>query len=111
MIYKICPADEWAQAARQRTWAGSDLDQRDGFIHFSTAGQVAGTLARHFAGTVELVLVAVDEAGLTDLRYQPSRDGALFPHLYGELPVSRVAWVKPLKRGPGGVFVLPQECQ
>jgi uncharacterized protein (DUF952 family) len=96
-IYKICDAALWREAERSGVFAGAPVDRADGYIHFSTAGQVAETAARHFAGQADLVLVAVDAAALgTALRHEPSRGGALFPHLYGTLPLSAVRWVKPL---------------
>ncbi len=107
MIYKICPARDWAQAVQQRSYTGSADDARDGFIHFSTADQVAGTLAKYYADADDLVLVGVDDVGLGDaLRFEPSRDGALFPHLYAELPLKHVCWTKPLTRGSDGRFDL-----
>ncbi len=88
-IYKIMPAADWAAAKAAGAYTGSADDVRDGFIHFSTREQVAGTLARHFAGQQDLVLVTVDPATLgAALVWEPSRGGALFPHLYGVLPVS-----------------------
>ena len=96
-IYKICEAALWRDAERLGVFAGAPVDRADGYIHFSTAGQVAETAARHFDGQADLVLVAVDAAALgTALRHEPSRGGALFPHLYGTLPLSAVRWVKPL---------------
>ncbi len=108
-IYKICPQTEWAQAGS--SYAGSAKDKEDGFIHFSTAAQVLGTLNKYYADAGDLVLVAVDPGPLGDrLRYEPSRDGALFPHLYGTLPLTSVRWVKPIARNQDGGFVLPREC-
>jgi uncharacterized protein (DUF952 family) len=102
-IYKISPAALWREAERTGEFTGAPVDLADGFIHFSTAAQVAETAARHFAGATDLVLVAVDAAALgAALRYEPSRGGALFPHLYGVLPISAVRWVKPLPLGPDG---------
>ena len=102
-IYKISPAGLWHEAEQAGAFTGAPVDLADGFIHFSTAGQVRETAARHFAGQADLVLVAVDGDALgTALRYEPSRGGALFPHLYGTLPLSAVRWVKPLPLGPGG---------
>ncbi len=96
-IYKICRAAEWEDALRDGAFRGSAVDVRDGYIHFSTAAQVAETAAKHFAGQADLVLVAVDADGLGDkLTWEPSRGGALFPHLYAELPVQAAVWVKPL---------------
>jgi uncharacterized protein (DUF952 family) len=102
-VYKICGAALWREAERAGVFGGAPVDRADGFIHFSTAGQVAETAARHFAGQADLVLVAVDAAALgTTLRHEPSRGGALFPHLYGILPLSAVRWVKPLPLGADG---------
>ena len=107
-IYKICPASAWREAERQGVFRGSTDDIRDGFIHFSTAAQVAETADKHFAGQRDLVLVAVAAPALGPaLRFEPSRGGALFPHLYGDLPLDAVRWVKPLPLGPDGRFVFP----
>lgn len=90
-IYKLLPAEEWESAQSAGTFAGSDVDVRDGFIHFSTAGQVEETARRHFAGRTGLTLLAVDPAALgAALRWEVSRGGAEFPHLYAELPVAAV---------------------
>ena len=102
-INKISPAGLWREAERAGAFTGAPVDVADGFIHFSTAGQVKETAARHFAGQADLVLVAVDGDALgAALRYEPSRGGALFPHLYGTLPLSAVHWVRPLPLGSGG---------
>src|ERR1044072_1406518 len=107
-IYKIAPADLWREAERAGVFSGAPVDLADGFIHFSTAAQVRETAARHFAGQSDLVLAAVHVAALgSALRYEPSRGGALFPHLYGTLPLSAVRWVKPLPLGPDG-HVFPE---
>jgi uncharacterized protein (DUF952 family) len=96
-IYKICSAAEWRDAEAAGAYRGSAVDHRDGFIHFSTAEQARETAARYFAGQADLVLVAVDVAALGDaLRWEPSRGGALFPHLYAELPLAAVTRVAPL---------------
>src|SRR5438045_7049524 len=96
-IYKICTDAEWREAERAGTYRGSAVDRRDGFIHFSTAEQAAETAAKHFAGQRDLVLVAVDADALGDkLKWEPSRGGALFPHLYGELAVRAVQRVDAL---------------
>ena len=108
-IYKICRAEEWREAERERVFRGAPVDLRDGFIHFSTADQLAETAARHFAGVDNLVLVAVDPATLgAAVRWEPSRGGALFPHLYGTLPLDAVAWCVPLPLDAGGRHVLPE---
>jgi uncharacterized protein (DUF952 family) len=109
IIYKISDVALWNEAKRTGVFTGAPVDVADGFIHFSTAAQVAETAARHFAGSGDLVLVAVDAAALgASLRYEPSRGGALFPHLYGTLPISAVLWVKPLPLGSDGGHVFPE---
>lgn len=108
VIYKICPAPLWRQAEEQGVFRGSPVDLADGFIHFSTAAQAAETAAKHFAGQDDLLLVAVDGARLDGrLRYEVSRGGALFPHLYAPLNLSGVLWVKPLPLGEDGAHVFP----
>jgi uncharacterized protein (DUF952 family) len=90
-IYKVLSSAEWSEAQRSGSFAGSPDDARDGFIHFSTAEQLEGTLERHFAGQKNLVVLEVDANALGEaLRWEPSRGGALFPHLYGELAVVAV---------------------
>jgi uncharacterized protein (DUF952 family) len=107
-IYKICATDEWAEAERDGAFRGSAVDYADGYIHFSTASQVAATAARHFAGKTGLKLVAVEADELGDaLKWEASRGGALFPHLYGALPLAAVRWVKPLRLDDDGRHVLP----
>lgn len=87
---------------------GSEHDLRDGFIHFSTAAQVAETAARHFAGQRDLLLVRIDSEALGDrLRWEASRGGDLFPHLYGELDPAAVLGVDPLPLGPNGQHQFP----
>ena len=89
-IYKILSVADWEAAKRAGRYDGSADDRRDGFIHFSDAGQVVGTARKFFAGQAGLMLLAVDPARLGDLRWEPSRDDALFPHLYGPLDLSAV---------------------
>ena len=108
-IYKICSAAEWDDAERAGVYCGSEVDRRDGFIHFSSAEQVAETAAKHFAGQRDLVLVSVDADALgARLKWEPSRGGALFPHLYGELPMKAARRVQPLPLDTAGRHVLPQ---
>jgi uncharacterized protein (DUF952 family) len=88
-IYKIVSEAEWRAAEAAGVFKGSGIDLKDGYIHFSTAGQAKETAARHFTGQSDLLLVEVDADAL-DLKWEVSRGGALFPHLYGELPMSAV---------------------
>ena len=109
LAYKICPASLWREAERGGVFRGSDVDRRDGFIHFSTAVQVAGTAAKHFAGIEDLLLLYVDTAKLGNkLKWEPSRGGALFPHLYGDLPLTAIIRVEPLPLGTDGLHRLPK---
>jgi len=109
IIYKICDAAAWRAAESAGVFAGAAIDLADGYIHFSSRDQVAETAARHFAGVPDLVLVAVDADALGPaLRHEPSRGGALFPHLYGVLPMSAVVSVKPLPLGADGRHVFPE---
>jgi uncharacterized protein (DUF952 family) len=107
-IYKLMSADEWKAAAATGLYEGSAVDQRDGFIHFSTAEQVKETAARHFADIENLMLIVVDVDRLDgELQWEPSRGGALFPHLYGTFRVEAVIEVEPVARGRDGSFVFP----
>ena len=107
-LYKICPGSLWRAAERSGVFRGSEVDRRDGFIHFSTAEQAVGTSAKHFAGQHELVLLRVDAGKLeARLKWEPSRGGALFPHLYGELDVTAVSQIAPLPLGPDGRHAFP----
>jgi uncharacterized protein (DUF952 family) len=102
-IYKIVPRDLWVEAERSGRLIGAPVDLKDGFIHFSTAAQVRETAARHFAGQDDLLLVTVDVSRLGDkLKWEPSRGGALFPHLYGDLLMAWVLDVLPLRPGADG---------
>lgn len=108
LVYKIVGMPAWRAAEVAGIYAGSPDDERDGFIHLSTADQVAGTLTRHFTGEGDLALVAFDEAVLGDtLRYEPSRGGALFPHVYGTLDPARARWVRPVLLQSDGSHALP----
>jgi len=109
IIYKICRADEWRAGEPAGVFQGAAIDRADGYIHFSTAAQVVETAARHFAGIDDLVLVAVEATALGPaLKWEPSRGGALFPHLYGALTREAVLWVKPLPLGGNGAHVFPE---
>ncbi len=108
-IYKICPASAWREAEREGAYRGSADDLRDGFIHFSTAAQVPGTAAKHFAGQHGLFLIAVDTDALGDrLKWEPSRGGDLFPHLYGELDPGSVLKVMEMRLRSSGEHAIPE---
>ena len=93
LIYKIFRTPEWAALDRNGETAGAPVDVADGYVHFSTATQAAETAAKHFAGEAELVLLALDADSLGPaLVWEPSRGGALFPHLYGPLRLADIAW-------------------
>lgn len=107
-IFHLCRAEEWAAAVSAGGYDGSSQDRADGFIHFSTAKQAHESAAKHRAGQPGLVILAVDAEKLDDaLRWEPSRGGALFPHLYGRLPLAAVGAVAPAPLGPDGAPVLP----
>lgn len=108
LIYKICPRALWREAEAAGQFTGAPIDRQDGYIHFSTAAQVAETAARHFAGQDDLLLVAVEAEALGDgLRYEPSRGGDLFPHLYGPLPLSAVVAVDEMPLDGHGRHAFP----
>jgi ornithine lipid ester-linked acyl 2-hydroxylase len=97
VAFKILTGEEWADFQASGRFEGSPADRVDGFIHLSAADQVDGTLARHFAGRNGLVLAEIDLAALGDsLRWEESRGGALFPHLYGALPLAAVRSAGPI---------------
>ena len=103
LVFKIVATEEWRLAEATGVFAGAAVDRADGYIHFSTAEQAPGTAAKWFQGRDDLTLVAVDAAALgADLLWEPSRGGALFPHLYAALPLSAVAWSRPLPLGADG---------
>lgn len=107
-IFKIVPAALWKEAERSGVFRGSPVDRKDGFIHFSDATQLAETAAKHFAGQSDLLLVRVDTGKLGDrLKWEVSRGGALFPHLYGHLDLAAVTKTEPLPLGADGRHALP----
>lgn len=108
-IYKIVPQALWREAELAGRFDGAPIDLADGYIHFSTAAQVRETAARHFAGQPDLLLAAIDGTRLGEaLKYEVSRGGALFPHLYAPLQFDTVAWVRPLPLGADGAHVFPE---
>ena len=108
IIYKILPLPLWQEAQRTGVFQGAPVDLADGYIHFSTAEQAAETAAKHFAGQRDLMLLHVDADALGEaLKWEPSRGGALFPHLYAELAVKHVVRADPLPWGDDGRHVFP----
>jgi uncharacterized protein (DUF952 family) len=111
IVYKICRAAEWCEAERERVFRGAAVDRKDGFIHFSTRVQLAETAAKHFSGAADLVLVAVDADTLGPaLKWETSRGGGLFPHLYGALALGAVKWTQPLPLGADGRHLIPDRA-
>ena len=109
LVYKVLTAEQAAAFTADGQTEGAPVDLADGYIHLSTAGQLAGTLATHFAGQGGLVLLALEPEALgSALRWEPSRGGALFPHLYRVLTAEDVSWRAPLPLGADGVHVLPE---
>ncbi|MBL6782360.1 MAG: DUF952 domain-containing protein [Alphaproteobacteria bacterium] len=108
VVFKICLDSEWQEAVNKGVYTGSALDLRDGFIHLSTSDQVIETAQLHFRNITSLVLVAVDRAGL-DIRYEESRNGQMFPHLFSDLPVSAAVKVQPVSLDADGVPIITAE--
>ncbi|MCO6419097.1 DUF952 domain-containing protein [Siccirubricoccus sp. KC 17139] len=113
LIYTMVRAADWRQAEAAGAYAGSEDDRRDGFLHFSAAGQLRASAAKHRAGERDLLLVGADPAALgAALRWEPAAGGrrpGLFPHLYGDLPLSAVRLVVPLPLGADGAHLFPPE--
>ncbi|MEQ8370504.1 MAG: DUF952 domain-containing protein [Alphaproteobacteria bacterium] len=108
LIYHLARAAEWRAAQASGVYDGSAEDRADGFLHFSTAAQIEESAARHRAGEADLVLLQVDGAAAGDaLKWEASRGGALFPHLYGSLPVAMVHRAEPLPLDDSGRHVFP----
>ncbi|MEM9413486.1 MAG: DUF952 domain-containing protein [Planctomycetota bacterium] len=108
-IFKILSQSEWNEAQKAGLFSGSFVDKKDGFIHFSNAEQVQTTLEKHFAGQTELMLLGVDEKSLGEhLKWEVSRGGALFPHLYAPLAVDQVSFVAEITTDDIGNHVLPK---
>jgi len=107
-IYHMCKLEEWQAAQAAGSYAGSSQDKADGFIHFSTRTQVWTSAAKHRRGQDNILLLEVDAAALGEaLKWEASRGGALFPHLYGPLPVSAVMNLTPLRLDDDGVHIFP----
>ncbi|CDO60148.1 FIG005495: hypothetical protein [Candidatus Phaeomarinobacter ectocarpi] len=108
VIYKICPKSLWHEAESAGEFAGAGIDLADGYIHFSTAEQTPETARLYFSNTPDLVIVAVDSRPLgAALKWEESRGGQLFPHLYGVLPTSAALWVKSLPMDDEGAPRVP----
>ena len=109
LIYKIVPNALWREAKEAGVFKGAAIDLTDGYIHFSTAAQTKETAQKHFAGQDDLLLLAVDGGALGDkLVFETSRGGALFPHLYADLPLSAVLWQTPLTLDDDGAHQFPE---
>ena len=105
LIYKILSKAEWRAAPAAGVFRGSAVDLNDGYIHFSSAAQAPETAAKHFSGRHDLMLFAVEAENLgSQLHWETSRGGERFPHLYAELPLSAVVWVRPLPLGADGRY-------
>ena len=103
MIYKIFRPSEWAHLQTAGISRGAPVDLADGYVHFSTAAQLGVTLSKHFAAEGDLILLACDPTGLGEnLRWEPSRGGDLFPHLYRPLALGDIAWSRVIRRGDNG---------
>lgn len=105
-IYKICGRPQWQQAEQAGVFTGAEIDIKDGYIHFSSQSQIAETLALHFTNQPDLLLIEVDSAPL-EIKWEPSRGGQLFPHLYASLPLTAVSAVWPLALDTNGIHILP----
>jgi uncharacterized protein (DUF952 family) len=110
IVFKISTPDAWFEATKAGIYDGSTDDSRDGFIHLSTREQLRGTLEKHFKGEGDLVLIAFEASELgPDLKWEQSRGGELFPHLYAGIPISRALWRRTLVRDGNGVPQIDEE--
>ncbi len=109
IVYKICDQKLWSDAEKAGVFNGAEIDLADGFIHFSTFDQVASTLAKHFVGRQDLLLIAVDAEALGEkIVYEEARGGILFPHLYQPLLLDHVLWSKPIEISDDGQHIIPE---
>lgn len=110
IVFKILSREVWRTACAHGEFLGSNDDVRDGFIHLSAGPQLQATAGKYFHGQPDLLLVAFDAQSLgKDLRWEPSRGGDLFPHLYAGLPTAKALWTKPIDLGQDGNPILPPE--
>lgn len=108
-IYKIADRQLWETAKINDEYNGSSDDIRDGFIHFSTKNQLAATLIKHFHGKNDILLIAIEAEPLGKaLKWETSRKGDLFPHLYAPLPTSAILWEKPIEQNQDGTHIMPE---
>ena len=106
-IYKICTRRLWQEAEQAGIFIGAEIDIRDGYIHFSSKAQTAETLALHFAGQPDLLLMEIDTQNL-EIKWEPSRGGQLFPHLYDNLPLQNITAIWPILLDANDVHILPE---
>nr|WP_068318148.1 DUF952 domain-containing protein [Pseudovibrio hongkongensis] len=113
LIYKIAPRTMWEAAIKTGVFSGAPVDIADGYIHFSTDDTLQGTLDKHFAGQQDLLLLAFrsEDFAPDELKWEPSRGGALFPHLYAPLPTAKLYWQKPIPMNDDGSHSLPELSQ
>lgn len=110
IAYKVLTASEWARFEADGVFTGAPVDVADGFIHLSTAAQITETVDKHFAGASGLWVAAIDLTALGQaVKWEPSRGGALFPHVYAPLPMAAVVASAPLTRDATGAVVVPGE--
>jgi uncharacterized protein (DUF952 family) len=107
LVYKICPEEAWAKAVKSGHFNGAGIDLSDGYIHLSTGEQLRETAHRHFANGDDLMLIVFEDSQLQGLKYEASRGGALFPHVYGTIKTDIALSANKLTRGSDGHLVLP----
>lgn len=107
-LYRLLSAADWRAAVLDGVYRGAPHDLADGFIHLSTADQVEETAALHYAGVEDLMVLTVDSARVDgEVKWEPSRGGQLFPHVYGTIPLEAVLGAEPVGRDRGGAFTFP----
>ncbi|AVX05440.1 DUF952 domain-containing protein [Maritalea myrionectae] len=112
IIYKVCPNADYQAAKAEGHYYGMPIDRDDGYMHFSTAAQLRETLEKHFSGQAELVLLYVDAERVENhLKWEPSRGGDLFPHLYSDLNMAHVIKAHDLETDENGQFILPDDIR
>jgi uncharacterized protein (DUF952 family) len=110
IVFKIATVSEWSKAMTAGIYEGSADDRRDGFIHLSSKAQLRGTLEKHFKDKGDLVLIAFEASGLgPQLKWEQSRGGDLFPHLYGNILAANALWQRPLRHDENGIPQIDEE--